>query len=196
MMLEIRQVRESDADSCLEIYRPLVEETAISFEVEPPSVAGMRERIAAASAGHPWLVAVSGERVEGYAYAGTFRNRAAYGRTAETTVYVRQDRRGLGIGRALYESLVACLRLQGFRTLVASIALPNAASVRLHVSVGYRSVGTLHNVGHKFGRWHDTEWFEMDLATASPGRLLTPGELTGTAEWAAAVAAGRRFLRS
>jgi len=109
-MLEIRQVRESDAGGCLEIYRPLVKETAISFEVEPPSVAGMRERIAAASAGHPWLVAVSGERVEGYAYTGTFRNRAAYAWTAETTVYVRQDRRGLGIGRALYESLVACQR--------------------------------------------------------------------------------------
>lgn len=199
MAREIRTARPDDAEGCLEIYRPLIEETAISFELEPPTVAVMRERMNAVQAHHPWLVAVNDGEIEGYAYARSFRNRPAYGWTAETTLYVRSARRGLGIGRGLGTSLIACLRLQRFRTLVSVVALPNPASIRLHQALGYRSVGVFHHVGWKLGRWHDTAWYELDLVrkdqpAAEPSPVLAPGEIDPT-EWAVAARSGLGYLR-
>jgi phosphinothricin acetyltransferase len=195
MSSEIRLGREGDAEACLEIYRPLVEKTAVSFELEAPDSAGMRRRIAATLRTHPWLVADTGGGITGYAHAGAFRHRPAYRWTCETTVYVRERDRGRGIGRALYASLLACLDLQGYRAQVAVITLPNPASIALHRSLGFGPVGVFRRVGWKLGRWHDTEWFERNCGEGPPGPLRTPGELAGTADWAAAIAAGRGVLR-
>ncbi|MGD8278572.1 MAG: GNAT family N-acetyltransferase [Gemmatimonadota bacterium] len=188
MKIEIRLGRESDAESCLEIYRPLVETTAVSFELEPPDEDGMRARIARTLRTHPWLVAEMGGTVEGYAYAGTFRHRPAYSWTCETTVYVRERSRGRGVGRALYAPLLACLDVQGFRTQVAVITRPNPASIALHRSLGFTRVGVFHDVGWKLGRWHDTEWLERRRGGGPPGPIRVAAELAGTAEWAAALA--------
>jgi len=144
---------------------------------------------------YPWLVAVAGDEVEGYASARPFRNRPAYAWTVETTVYVRADRRGLGIGRALTTSLIGCLRLQRYRTLLAVVALPNPASVRLHQELGYRSVGVFQNVGWKFGRWHDTAWYELDLGDDEPQPVLAPGEVDAAA-LSDAIRSGQELLRS
>ena len=187
MGVEIRAGRGSDAAACLDIYRPLVESTAVSFELEAPDVEAMRERLVGVLDTHPWLVAEVDGEVEGYAYAGVFRGRPAYRWTCETTVYVRERSRGRGIGRALYVPLLACLDLQGFRAQVAVVTLPNPSSVALHRSLGYRSVGVFRGVGWKLGRWHDTEWLERRLHDGPPGPLRAPAELAGTPEWAAAV---------
>jgi len=121
-----------------------------------------------------------------------FRHRPAYRWTCETSAYVREPDRGRGIGRALYISLLACLELQGFHTEVAVVTLPNPASIALHRGLGFRSVGVFHQVGWKLGRWHDTEWLERKVGDGLPGTLRTPAQLSGTDDWAAAIAAGGR----
>ena len=104
---------------------------------------------------HPWVVAVGDERVLGVAYGSPWNTRAAYDWCAEVTVYVAHDAARQGIGRALYDRLLAVMDGQGYRSQIAIIALPNAASVELHEAFGFRHTGTLGDVGYKNGRWLD-----------------------------------------
>jgi phosphinothricin acetyltransferase len=163
----IELARESDAAAIAEVYAPMVRDTAVSFELEPPSVAEIQRRIAEGVRRLPWLVCRLDERVAGYAYASSFRSRPAYRWTAETTVYVGPQWHRRGVGSAMYESLLGCIALLGYRTAIAVITLPNPASVRLHEKFGFRPAGVLHNVGYKFGRWHDTGWWELDLGATN-----------------------------
>src|SRR5882762_6558546 len=119
-MASIRIAHEPDADEIAAIYRPWVERTAVSFELEPPSGSDMSQRMAAMGSYAPWLVCAGPDGVWGYAYASKHRDRAAYQWSVDVAVYVREDRRGRGAGRALYESLFALLRLQGFESELQS----------------------------------------------------------------------------
>ena len=101
MGYRIRLAAEEDADDIQAIYAPVVERTAISFELEPPTAAEIRRRLAATLAHWPWLVCASGQKVLGYAYAGQHRTRPAYGWAVDVSVYVDETRRRQGIGRAL-----------------------------------------------------------------------------------------------
>jgi phosphinothricin acetyltransferase len=172
-MTHIRLATPDDAAAVLAIYAPIVRDTATSFELEPPDVDEMGRRIDETLKRFPWLVYENEQGVGGYAYAGTFRSRPAYQWTVEVSVYVREDVRGQGIGRALYESLFDRLRTQGYRNAVAGIALPNPASIRLHERLGFRKVGVFHRVGYKFGAWHDVSWWELPL-NSSPDRPTAP----------------------
>ena len=156
------------------IYAPIVSSTAISFETEPPSPEEMARRIEVTLAQYPWLVALVENRVAGYAYAHAIAQRQAYAWSAETSVYVHPEFRGMGIGRALYDELFATLRKQGYCRAFAGIALPNAASVGLHEAVGFAHVGTYRRVGWKMGAWHDVGWWELDLRPQGepPGHLI------------------------
>jgi len=158
----IRLATVADAQPLHAIYAPVVEETAVSFELEPPSIEEMRRRIETTLLTLPWLVCED-DGLIGYAYAGVFRSRPAYQWTVEVSVYVHADYRGKGVARALYTSLFECLRVQGYRTALAGIALPNPSSVALHERMGFRSVGVFHHVGYKLGAWHDVGWWEMTL---------------------------------
>ena len=160
----VRPATEHDAAACAAIYAPYVRETAISFETEPPTVAEMAERIAAASRTHAWLVLEDGGRVAGYAYAGPFAKRAAYRWACEVSVYLELGRRRTGGGRRLYEALLPRLAERGFRMAVAGMTLPNAASVALHRAMGFESVGTYRRIGYKHGAWHDVAWTQHALA--------------------------------
>jgi len=163
----VRVARISDADAIAAIYAPVVRETAISFETEPPTAETMAQRIAETLVTHPWLVAELGDEVVGYAYAGKHRERAAYRWSVDVSGYVREDVRRLGIGRALYEALITILRAQGFRSAFAGIALPNAASVSLHEAVGFKFLGVYKEVGFKHGRWHDVGWWRLGLSESA-----------------------------
>jgi L-amino acid N-acyltransferase YncA len=149
-----------------------VRETAISFELEPPTAREIRRRIRESGVKTPWLVIVDGSRVKGYAYASPFRGRPAYRFTVEVTVYVDAAHRGQGVARALYGSLLEALRADGYRRAVAGIALPNPASVALHESFGFAPVGVFRKVGWKLGRWHDVGFWQLDLPRVrkQPGR--------------------------
>lgn len=160
----IRLAAPRDAGAIAAIYDPVVAETAISFEEEPPGAAVMARRISEGSAFAPWLVdADESGRVQGYAYASKHRERAAYRWSVDVAVYVAADQRGHGVGRALYTSLFALLRLQGFYAAHAGITLPNAASVALHERMGFKPVGVYRAVGYKLGAWRDVGWWQLDL---------------------------------
>lgn len=168
MGVTIRDATEDDAEAMLAIYAPVVRDTAISFEIEPPSADEFRGRVRTILAAHPALVAVEGAAVAGYAYASVWRARPAYSRTAETTVYVAADARGRGVGRALMTDLLGRLRARGFHRAVAGVTLPNPASVALHERLGFRPVGVFRECGRKFGRWHDVGWWDRGLDGLRP----------------------------
>jgi phosphinothricin acetyltransferase len=190
--LRLRLAGEDDAPAVLAIYGPVVRDTPISFELEPPSPAEMAERIRSTLELTPWLLAEAEGRVAGYAYADPFRARPAYQWTAETTVYVHPDFQRRGVGRALYRALLAALRAAGYRSAVGGITLPNPASVALHESLGFLPVGVFRAAGFKQGRWHDVGFWQLELAPgdppAAPPRPLAA--LLGTPEWEAALRAG------
>lgn len=158
----IRIARATDATQLAEIYEPAVA-SATSFELVAPTPAEMATRLEATIPRYPWLVYESASKVAGYAYATEHRSRAAYRWSVDVSVYVDADFHRCGIGRSLYRSLLEVLRLQGFVTAHAGVALPNAASVGLHTALGFEQVGVFPNVGFKNGKWRDTAWFHLPI---------------------------------
>ena len=162
--MTIRDTTPDDAPAIVAIYAPIVRDTAISFELEPPTEAEMRTRIVSTTAVLPWLVCLDDDGlVAGYAYASRHRERAAYQWAVDTTAYVRQDRRGRGIAKALYLALFDRLVGLGYFQAFAGIALPNDASVALHESVGFEPLGVYRRVGFKLGAWRDVGWWQKEL---------------------------------
>ena len=161
--MRIRFAAETDASQILEIYAPVVTLTSISFEDAPPSPAEMAGRIRRTTERHPWLVCDGAQGVSGYAYAVAFRERTAYQWSVEVSAYVRTEARERGVARGLYTSLFEILRLQGYVNALAAIALPNAASVALHESLGFTPIGVYADVGYKLGAWHDVGWWQLRI---------------------------------
>src|SRR5258708_27318207 len=126
--INLRPAERHDSEAIAAIYAPIVRDTFISFETEPPSASIMAERIEATQRRYPWLVATMDDAVTGYAYGSALRPRAAYQWSVQVTAYVAESSRGTGVGRRLYGSLLAMLRAQGFHGAFAGIALPNDAS--------------------------------------------------------------------
>jgi phosphinothricin acetyltransferase len=159
----VREASEQhDAAACAAIYEPYVTDTAISFELEPPTPEEMTERIASA---HDWLVLENGDRVVGYAYAGPYKSRAAYRWACEVSVYVERGFERRGAGRMLYEVLLTRLAARGFRMAIAGMTLPNDASVGLHRALGFEPIGTYRRIGYKHGAWHDVAWAQRELVS-------------------------------
>ena len=166
--LTIRDAVAADAAALLDIYRPFVLDTPVSFELEPPSTVEFEQRIATARSRWVWLVAERGSDLVGYAYASSYKSRAAYRWSVETAVYVHEDHRGQGVGMTLYSRLMAALAEKGYCTAYAGITLPNEASIRLHRAVGFREIGVFRRAGWKFGRWHDVSWWQRELRDRPP----------------------------
>jgi phosphinothricin acetyltransferase len=197
MTTDIRLATAADGAALAAIYAPAVESQATSFELDPPDASEMGRRVTAVTAKTPWLVCAHRGAVIGYAYGAQHRDRAAYAWSAEVSAYVHANAQRAGVGKALYESLFAVLSLQGFRNAYAGITLPNAASVRFHESVGFTPVGVYHDIGYKFGRWHDVAWFERALGPhETEVRLPRPiTELTGEPSFIAALGTGVEWVR-
>ena len=162
----IRSATEKDAGRLLEIYAYYVKNTAITFEIDVPGLAEFRDRITGTLAKYPYLVLEEGI-IQGYAYAGAFGERAAYGHSCEVTIYLDRDSKGCGYGRALYEALEKALEDMGILNLYACIADPVAEdeyltrnSEQFHQHLGFTRVGTFHKCGYKFGRWYNMIWME------------------------------------
>jgi L-amino acid N-acyltransferase YncA len=188
----VRLATVADGAACAAIYRPYVERTTVTFELEPPTAEEMGARIERVLARTPWLVAEVDGIVRGYAYGTRHRERAAYDWTVETTVYVDEAFPRRGIGRACMTALLEVLRLQGFHLVVAGVTLPNDGSVGLHRALGFERVGEFEAIGYKLGEWCGVEWFDRELGPrADPGRRPVPiTQLLGTPELAAALRAG------
>lgn len=162
-MGSIRLAVAGDAAAVAGVYRPFVDSTVISFEIEPPDEREMRGRILETLETYPWLVCESDGAVVGYAYATKHRVRAAYRWSVDTAVYIDAAHHRRGIGRGLYASLCAILARQGYVNAYAGITLPNAVSVALHRRFGFEHVGTFREQGRKFDRYWDVAWFEKAL---------------------------------
>jgi phosphinothricin acetyltransferase len=158
----IRQAAERDASGVLAIYEPIVRDTPISFEMEPPTEEEVAARIARS---HEWLIIERDRHIIGYAYAAPFHPRAAYRWSVEVSIYLAQDARGSGLGRKLLAKLLDSLSRRGFVNAFAGIALPNPVSVRLFESFGFEKVAQQENVGFKLGAWHDVGWWQRQLRT-------------------------------
>lgn len=162
-MITIRNVAGDDAGRITEIYNQYILETTTSFETHPLSVEDMAEQIAGISAEFPYFVAEENSKVAGYCYAHKWKERAAYGKTLETTIYLSPESKGKGIGTMLMERLIDECRTRGYHVLIACITAENAESCRFHEHLGFLKVSHFHQVGKKFGRWLDVADYELLL---------------------------------
>ena len=168
--INIRTATPADAAELLKIYAPYVENTAITFEYEVPTVQEFEDRICNVLKKFPYLIAELNGEIVGYAYVSPFHERAAYQWGVETTVYVREDWKKHGIGKALYEALEKILALQNILNLNACIGYPELEdehltknSVQFHERMGYRFVGEFYKCGYKFRRWYNMVWMEKHI---------------------------------
>lgn len=166
----IRKADASDAAELVKIYEPYVQKTAITFEYEVPSVKEFAERIRSTLKKYPYLVAEVDGEIVGYGYASAFKERAAYDWAVEMSVYVKQEKRRMGVGRKLYDFLEKILKQQNILNLNACIAYPisdneylTKDSVFFHKSMGYRLVGEFRQCGYKFGNWYNMVWMEKHI---------------------------------
>ena len=164
--IKIRPVQLPDAAAITAIYAAAVRDDTATFEMEPPDEAAMTRRIAAiVEAGHPFVVAQLNGAVIGYAYASTFRPRAAFALTLEDSVYVAPHAHGRGAGKALLAALIETASARGFRQMIAVIgdSSTKSASIALHAAMGFRTMGTLKAVGRKHDQWLDIVFMQRGL---------------------------------
>lgn len=163
----IRMATPEDAGQLLAIYAPYVEKTAITFEYQVPDMDEFQNRIAHTLERYPYLAAVYEGRIAGYAYASPFKSRAAYGWSAETSIYVDQGLRGRGIGGQLYLALENLLKQQNILNVNACITYPNPESIAFHQAFGYHMAAHFIKCGYKLGKWYDMVWMEKHLGEHS-----------------------------
>jgi phosphinothricin acetyltransferase len=161
----IRDATQADLPAITAIYAHHVLHGTGTFEENPPTEAEMGGRMAKVQqGGHAWLVAEQDGRVAGYGYYAPFRERSAYRFTAEDSIYVRDDVRGMGVGKALVQALLQRAESAGIRQMIAVIGdSENVGSIGLHAALGFRQVGVMKAVGLKFGRWVDVVTMQRPL---------------------------------
>ncbi len=160
----IRSVQVDDAKQICDIYNFYVQNTIISFETEVVSIEEMELRIQSKDPRAPWIIYQEREVIIGYAYAGKWRERAAYGNCAESSVYLSQSETGRGIGYRLYKDLMKRIKEAGYHTVLGCIALPNEGSIALHEKLGFEKIAHFREVGKKFNQWVDVGYWELLMA--------------------------------
>ena len=166
--MRIRDARLEDLGAVARIEGWAIENTPASFLPAARDEADWRGRFGERDAKYPWVVAEVDEAVVGFAVATRYRARQAYDWTVEVSAYVDASHHRKGIGRALYTELLSRLTDAGFHLAVAVVVTPNPASERLHETLGFRRIGTIHEVGWKHGAWRDTTYFEKRLSEGPP----------------------------
>ncbi len=163
--ITIRMAVLEDAEEILNIYAPYVTDSAISFEHKVPDLKEFKKRMIDIKEKFPYLVAESKGKIMGYCYASSFKNRAAYDWSVETTVYLNPGYKGKGTGRLLYNKLEEILKAQHILNLNACIAYPHPESIAFHEKMGYKMVAHFHECGYKAGVWYDMVWMEKMLGS-------------------------------
>lgn len=157
----IRTVQTKDIREICTIYNYYIENTTITFEEEPISDDEMGKRINEIVPSYPWLVYEYNETVLGYAYATRWRARAAYRHSVELSIYISKDNLGKGIGKKLYETILAELRKTDVHAVIGGMSLPNEPSEKLHESLGFKKMAEFKEVGYKFQKWIDVGYWEL-----------------------------------
>ncbi|MGZ3410438.1 MAG: N-acetyltransferase family protein [Xanthobacteraceae bacterium] len=163
--LPIRPAEPADLPAITAIYDEAVRFGTASFELEPPDLAEMRQRMQSLqNEGYPYLVAMREGALAGYAYAGPYRPRLAYRFAVEDSIYIAPYARRTGVGRCLLDALIVACEQRGYRQMLAVIGdSANVASIELHRRAGFELVGAFANVGYKFGRWLDSVMMQRAL---------------------------------
>ncbi len=164
--LVFRTATPDDLPSITRIYAHAVDHGTATYELEAPDEKEMLARMQSlVGQGYPYLVALQGEDVLGYAYAGPFRARPAYRFMVEDSVYLAPEAQGKGVGRRLLGALIEACRASGFRQIVAVIGdgTNHRASVGVHAALGFEHAGVLKGSGYKFERWLDTVFMQLEL---------------------------------
>lgn len=163
--MRIREANAADLDAIFAIYDREVLQGTATFDTEPKSAAQRAEWLAGhASPRTPAIVAeLPGGVIAGWATLSPWSNRCAYARAAENSVYVHADHRGKGLGGALLDHLIARARRAGLGVILARVVEGNPASVALHESRGFQTIGVMRRVGEKFGRILDVHLMDLHL---------------------------------
>lgn len=172
----VRDAGPQDAATCLEIYRPYVENSAVSWELEVPTVEEMADRIATVNETHAWLILERDGQTIGFANGHALWSLPSYRWSTQTGLYIDSGHQRRGGGRMLYRQLLDRLGERGYRRAFAGITQPNEASNAFHRSMGFQDAGLYRRVEWKLGRWHDVAWMQRDLpgaadATEQPGPI-------------------------
>ena len=154
-MIELRAATPDDASAIAAIYAPYVATNAVSFESDAPNGRQMRARIEGSKDVYPWIVAVQGDVILGYAYAKPFRPGETHRFGVEVAVYAAGELEGKGVRRSLLTSLVATLSEQNFTQAICTLMTPNDKLIQLYESVGFRRAGAYREVCYKNGQWSD-----------------------------------------
>ena len=157
----IRDIRVNDAQWICEIYNYYVLNTIFTFEETEVSKEDMGIRIERTIQKLPWIVYEVNGEILGYAYASEWKSRCAYKNSLETTVYLKPDESGIGIGSVLYSKLINRLKSMNYHALIGGISLPNEASIALHEKYGFEKIGQFREVGYKFEKWIDVGYWEL-----------------------------------
>lgn len=167
--MQIRPARPDDCAAIAATYAHHVLHGTASYETEPPSAAEIARRMdRVLTSGWPWLVAEAPDgQMLGYAYATQFRDRAAYRFVCEDSIYIRNEVRGQGVGKALLGALIDACTEAGFRQIIAVIGGAEPASEALHARMGFALAGRLGGIGRKHGRWLDTLYMQRALGSGS-----------------------------
>ncbi len=166
----IRIAKKEDAKKLLQIYEYYVKNTAVTFEYEVPSIKEFQSRMDNILKKYPFLVSKTNGIITGYAYANTFKDRVAYNRCVETTIYIKKDMKQKSIGKQLYNTLEKILSLQNILNLNACISYKDENdeyltkdSVNFHRHLGYKTIGKFNKCGYKFDNWYDMIWMEKHI---------------------------------
>jgi len=152
-----------DAEATRSIYNVEVADSTVTFDLVPRTIDEQRAWLSARSGAHAVLVAEHDGKVVGFSSLSTYRDRPTYSTTIEDSVYVRRDQQGKGIGKLLLGDLVGLARSHGFHAMMGRIVGGHDASIALHRSLGFETVGTEREVGRKFGRWLDVVVMQLLL---------------------------------
>lgn len=161
--MNIRKADENDAEAIAKIYNWYVLNTPITFETEVVSTVEMKRRILEKRLKYDWQVGEVGHEIVGYAYYGAFHERAAYGYTVESSIYLPLKSIGRGFGKVLYSNLIESARKHGFLEMIGLISLPNPGSVALHRKMGFHEVGVMKNVGYKSEKYINVGIWQLSL---------------------------------
>jgi len=173
MKPEYRVATTDDAESIAQIYAPFcTSASAVSFEIVPPTKSEMAQRISSILPDLPWIVAVNEGKVIGYTYASPHKARAAYKWSVDLAIYTGPEARKTGIGTGLCSRLFAILRKLGYHNIYAGTTLPNAASEKLFVNLGFDRIAVYKHVGFKAGKWHDVAWYGLSLLPCADNENL------------------------
>lgn len=159
----IREIVPADVPHVCDIYNYYIKNTIISFEETPVSFDEMEKRIDQITSMFPFYVYSEKDRILGYAYASIWKGRSAYRFSAESAIYLRNGEQGKGIGRQLYTTLLDELKHRQIHTVIGGIALPNESSRILHEKLGFKKVAHFEQVGYKFDKWIDVEYWQLIL---------------------------------